>query len=545
MNIFDWTVICAYLCALIAIAGSCHRRQDSIADYYLAGKNMRWWQSGLSVMATQLGAISFVSAPAFVAVKQGGGLQWLCYEFGVPIGLLFVMAVIVPAVAAGRHISMYEYLEERFDAQTRSLVSFLFQIGRGLATAVSMLAGGLILSTCMGISTSWAILVVGAATITYDALGGIRAVIISDVLQMMLIVAGIVICGATGLWLTGWSDAWAVLSPARMDIVDFKRFGLTSAGEYSFWPMCIGGIFLYASYYGCDQSQMQRQMATRSIQSARGSLLLNALGRFPLVAVYCLLGVIVGSAVLRPEFGVRAAGLLPEGTAVADLLARDPDRMLPLFILAYLPHGVIGFLFAAILSALMSSLDSALNSLSAVTVRDFYQKYITANASTDHYLRVSKICTLVWGIFCVGAALAFANSPDATRQTTIVLINAVGSLLYGPVLAAFALGIATRWATAASVKAGALAGIICNCALWLLTDISWLWWNAAGFMAAVATAGMICLAGGSVKRAELPLITLPETCRQAHSRGWRLMYAALLLYTVLIIGMCVAFQKSV
>ena len=160
MNFLDWLVILIYIVGIIGFALYLTRSQKDTEDYYLGGRKIKWWQSGASTMATQLGAISFISAPAFVAMKEGGGLKWLCYEFGVPLALILVMAIIIPTLHQHHYVSIYEYLEKRFDSGTRSLVSFFFQLGRGLATAVSVLAGGLILSTALSISTASAIILV-------------------------------------------------------------------------------------------------------------------------------------------------------------------------------------------------------------------------------------------------------------------------------------------------------------------------------------------------------------------------------------------------
>ena len=143
MNYLDWIVVSVYMAVLVGTALYLNRLHHTISDYYLAGRRIKWWQSGFSVMATQLGAISFVSAPAFVALKQGGGLKWLCYELGIPLGLILVIAFIIPPLHKGNLISIYEYLEKRFDGCTRSMVSAFFQLGRSLATAVAVLAGGI------------------------------------------------------------------------------------------------------------------------------------------------------------------------------------------------------------------------------------------------------------------------------------------------------------------------------------------------------------------------------------------------------------------
>ncbi|MBI2462427.1 MAG: sodium:solute symporter [Candidatus Rokubacteria bacterium] len=540
MSLFDWGVIAFYLVGIVATGGVLARSQRTISDYYLGGRTVRWWQSGLSTMATQLGAISFVSAPAFVALKGDGGMKWLAYEFGVPLALIFVMAILIPVFHRAGVVSIYEYLEQRFDAGTRTIVSLLFQVGRGLATAVSVLAAGLILSTALGISTWTAILVIGAVTILYDVLGGIRVVILTDVAQMLIIMVGILICGGVALNLVGWGPAWSALDPERLRILDFGRWGLDQEGTYAFWPMTLGGLFLYMSYYGCDQSQVQRELSVGRIDDVRKSLLVNAFGRFPVVLLYTLMGVFVGAVVATPEFLGQAAAVMGSSPdAVAATLERDPDRMVPLFILAYLPPGGIGLLFVAILSAFMSSLDSALNSMSAVTVRDFYQRYWKRDGDAAHYLRASKLFTVFWGVFCIAFALLFTATPEATRQTTIVLINAIGSLLYGPILAAFVLGILTRWARPGSTKAGILAGVGLNIVLWQVTSVSWLWWNVTGFAATILVAAAL----SPVETGPEGEVRLgpPEPTRIR----WPLVYAGIAGYFLAIVGLCRLIEVAV
>ncbi len=491
MNALDWLLIIVYLLGVVGFAFYISRKQSTTSDYYLAGRSIKWWQSGASTMATQLSAISFVSAPAFVALKINGGMKWLTYEFAVPLALILVMAVIIPVLHRGKYISIYEYLEERFDASTRTLVSALFQLGRGLATAVAVLAGGIILSTALNMSTVNAILIIGLVTLLYDVLGGLRVVILSDVLQMGIIVLGLIICGGVAWYEVGWHPAWSAFPPERMQILDLNGWGFSSESTYGFWPMLIGGFFLYASYYGTDQSQVQREMSVKNEGEVRKSLLVNAFGRFPLVLLYVVMGVLVGAVFMHPQTLNHLAQNLHLSTSeITSALEKNPDRMVPMFILGYLPHGVIGFIFVAIMAALMSSLDSGLNSLSAVTMKDIYQKYIKPRATEKHYFRVSKVITILWGIFAIGVALFLTETTQAARQTTIVLINAVGSMLYGPILAAFLMGMFSKNMSARAVKRGVVAGIIANLLLWLLTSVSWMWWNVSGFWAAVLFANV-------------------------------------------------------
>jgi Na+/proline symporter len=299
--------------------------------------------------------------------------------------------------------------------------------------------------------------------------------------------------------------------------------------------MLIGGFFLYISYYGTDQSQVQRELTVGNVNDVRKSLLVNAFGRFPLVFLYCVMGIFVGAVISQPEMLLQVAETLNLSPGeVRGMLSNDPDRMVPMFILTFLPHGIIGFIFVAIMAALMSSLDSGLNSLSAVTMRDFYQKFIRTQASDKHYLIVSKLFTLGWGIFCVTAALIFYELGEATRQTTIVLINAVGSMLYGPILAAFLMGMLTRKVSAPAMKLGILAGIFVNILLWLYTEISWLWWNVTGFLISAIVALLISVFL-RINVIQIPTSALQENPAADTERTWFLIYVSLVAYFFLII----------
>jgi len=534
LNFLDWLIIVFYLAGVIGFAFYLSRSQNDTQDYYLAGRKIKWWQSGASTMATQLSAISFVSAPAFVALKPNGGMKWLAYEFAVPLALILVMALIIPTLHRRKYISIYEYLEQRFDSGTRTLVSILFQLGRGLATAVAVLAGGIILSTALGIPTASAILIIGLVTLMYDVLGGLRVVILSDVLQMAIIVLGLLICGGVAWYEVGWHAAWSAFPPERMHIIELNGWGFSAESTYGFWPMLIGGFFLYASYYGTDQSQVQREMSVKNESEVRKSLLVNAFGRFPLVLLYVLMGVLVGAVFMHPQTLNHLAQTLHFSVnEIKSVLEVNPDRMVPMFILGYLPHGVIGFIFVAIMAALMSSLDSGLNSLSAVTMKDIYQKFIKPEATEKHYFRASKMITILWGIFAIGVALLMTESTQAARQTTIVLINAVGSMLYGPILAAFLLGMFSKNIGARAVKWGVVVGIGSNFLLWILTSVSWMWWNVSGFLSAVLMA--LVVHNGLFKTTELKAKVSTSISIWDGNKKWRIIYGFIVLYFFFIV----------
>ncbi len=521
MNLLDWAIIAFYIAGLIAFSIFLSRGQQDTEDYFLGGRNLPWWAIALSTMATQLSAISFISAPAFVAVRPGGGLIWLGYEFAVPLAMIFIMIVILPFLHRNHIVSIYEYLEHRFDPGTRTLISLIFQISRALATGVGVYAIAIVFSVTVGMNLWVTILIIGVVAMVYDTLGGIKAVIFTDVVQMGILMIGILVCSGYALYhVGGWSEALAAVPSERWQSIDWGH-GFGDGADFGFWPLLLGGFFLYVSYYGCDQSQVQRELSARNEDDLKKSLFFNGIFRFPVVLGYCLMGLLIGSL------------LLQDSAFAAEVSQSAPDYLVPMFIMRYLPHGIIGVLAVAIFAAAMSSLDSALNSLSAASYKDIYERYFQTQ-SPQAALRTSKILTLFWGVFCTG----FAFFVGSISGTVIEAINKIGSAFYGPVLATFLLGIMTRTAVASAVKWGILLGVGTNLAFWLaLPQVSWLWWNLIGFAITFGFGyGISSLLGqGKLERTpyELTLAQgLPETWSK---RNWKPAYVFLGCYFVFIV----------
>lgn len=470
MGFLDWTVIVIYIIGLIALGRYLGRGQVHAEHYYLAGRAMPWWSISISTMATQLGIISFISAPAFVAMRPGGGLIWLGYEFGVPIAVIFIMACIIPTLHGAQTISIYEYLERRYDRGTRTLVSFVFQLGRALATGVSIYTAALLLEVVLGFPIWVTILIIGVVTLIYDVMGGMRAVIWSDVIQMGVLVFGILACGITAYAMVGGWSGLSAIGLERFKAIDFSGHGLGDGKDFGFWPLVIGGFFLYAAYYGCDQSQVQREISAKNLDDAKRSLMLNGFARYILVFAYCAMGLLVGA------FAMSDAGfgsLIPKG---------DWDKMVPLFVLHYLPQGITGVIVVGMLAAVMSNLDSSINSLSAATTRDIYEPYFMSKLSEEKHLLLSKVFTVLWGVTCT----AFAFLVGGVAPTVIEAINKLSSLFYGPILAAFIMAVLMKRSRAVGLKAGVVAGTLVNIVLWVwFPKVSWLWWNATGCLVAL------------------------------------------------------------
>ncbi len=514
MNLLDWLIISLYVGIILAIGFYLSRKQRNQIDYYLAGRSVLPWQIALSMVATQVSAISLVGAPAFIALKKGGGLFWLQYEFAVPVAMIFIMCTVVPIYHKFNVISIYEYLEERFGARIRSILSFVFMMSRSLAAGVALLATSIVVSVMMKLPLTTTVIAVGTIAIIYTTMGGIRADIYSDILQLFV------------LWISALVLLFILISHTEGIISDPERYrifkigtGLADREVYGFWPMLIGGIFLYLSYYGCDQSETQRLLTARGVSQAQKALLINGMLRFPLVITYCGVGIFILSFMKQhPEF--------------ANMVSREkPDFLVPTFLLHYMPHGLLGLAVAGIFAASMSSLDSTLNSLSAVTWRDFLQKRYRCSVKKELFF--SKLLTLLWGLLCTLFAIYMAEGPE----TVLVLVNKIGSAFYGPILATFWLGIFTDRANEQGAIAGLIVGVLTNIFLWLFLGdlISWFWWNPIGFFVSFSLGYIISLFFPSNKKGNKEML---------FSYRPPFKYVILLSFTfIAIILICLCLQK--
>ena len=476
MNYLDYIVIASYIIGFLLL-GRWFKGAQSSEEYFLGGKSFGWFPLSLSTAATQISAISFISAPAFVGLKQGGGMMWLTYEFAVPLAMLFLMAYLIPPMYRAGVVSVYEFLEKRFGSSTRILLSAVFQISRAFATSVMVYTVALILTSVLYIPMWQTIIIIGVVTLIYSYQGGMKAVVYGDAIQMGILFIGILICFGVGLYhLGGWSNFTAQVDPARLKAVDFSTWGVQEGDEFGFWPMVIGGFFLYTSYYGTDQSQVQRLFSAQNLGTVKKTLLVNGLMRFPITLIYCLMGLIIGTLVVtQADF----QALIP---------ADKPDLMIPIFIREYLPNGVIGILIVAILSAAMSSLSSTINSLSAATVEDFFNR--DKQLSEKRYANLSRIAVMFWGTVCL--VLAFFTGDIA--KTVIEAINKVGSVFYGPILATFIGAIGVKKINTVGANVGLLMGVAVNVFLWLFVpQVFWFWWNAIGAVVCITVAYLVSL----------------------------------------------------
>lgn len=478
MNWLDFTIVIVYLIAFLGL-GYFFKENKNAKDYFLGGQSMGWFPLSLSTMATQLSAISFISAPAFVGLAQNGGMKWLTFELAVPLAMIGIMVLIIPPLYRANIVSVYEFAERRFSTSTRIILSMVFQIARSLSTGVAVFAIAMILQAILGISFHYTILLIIVITIVYSYMGGMKAVVWGDAIQMIILFVGLVICLVYGWQLLSNHPEFTGFEASRLQIIDFPNLGV-SGDQYGFWPMVLGGLFLYLSYYGTDQTQAQRLLSAKDEGTIKKLLMANGLLRFPVVLVYCIMGLIIGAIVtLVPEFSTEIAAMTkmhyPEFYAASGV---KPDLMIPVFIIKYLPHGLIGILIVGILSAAMSSLSSTINSLGAVTVEDIFNRG-AKKLSDEKYMKYSKISIVFWGIVCIGAAYLFGNS----EGTVIELINIISSQFNGPILATFVIAIFIKRVNHIGMNAGLIGGVIINILIKINFDnIFWIWFNLTGFI---------------------------------------------------------------
>ena len=545
MHWINWVIVIGWLMIVVGDGIRRTRGTKNIEGYFLADRNLPWWAVGLSVMATQLSAITLIGTTGQGATD---GLKFVQFYFGLPIAMVLLGVTLVPFLHGAKVYTAYEYLERRFDAKTRSLTSFLFLLSRGMSCGTIIAAPAVVFSAIFGWELHWCVALIGVPAIAYTVFGGAQAVAWADVKQMFLVVTAIVVMVVVLVYRMPIpiDDAFRIAGSAgRMQVFDFS-FDLTKT--YTFWSGIIGGTFLMLSYFGTDQSQVQRYLAAKSVPEARSSLLMSAYWKIPLQAAILMIGVLVflfylfqpapmlfnprhdrqvraespalyeqlqaryGAAVSARTTAAQAASAarrtgdegssraaldafrtrdgevntvrteaLAEAGRVSGQASRDVNYIIPRFVLDNLPLGFAGVFLAAVFAAAMSAVAAELNSLSTVTTVDFYQRWLKPTASDAHFLRAGKLATALWGIFACIVA-----TYAATLGSLIEVVNRFGSFFYGSILGVFLLAMIPR-SRALGAFIGMIVGMSSVGAVSIFApSISFLWHNVIGAVVVVA-----------------------------------------------------------
>lgn len=547
MNPLNWAIVIAYLTYIVYYGLKQSRGTKAIEGYFLANRSIPWWAVGLSVMATQLSAITMIGTTGQGATD---GMKFIQFYFGLPLAMVILGVTLVPFMHGAKVFTAYEYLERRFDAKTRSLTAFLFLLSRATSCGAILAAPAVVFSAVFGISMGWAVALIGAPTIIYTMIGGVQAVTWVDVKQMFLIVGALIAVVITLLVKIPVSPSAALHiagAAGRLKVFDFS-FSLTNT--YTFWSGVIGGTFLMLSYFGTDQSQVQRYLAARSVGEARSSLLISAYWKIPLQALVLMVGVLVfvfyqferppmlfnpaheravktaepaKYAALEQRFNVEiasrdtaarqlaaasTAGALTPATVasfrshsaradsvrtealdlahtVTGQLSKDVNYIMPRFALDFLPFGLAALFIAAVIAAAMNAIAAELTSLSTASVIDFYRRWVRPEGTDGHFLKVSRIATGLWGVFACIIATQAAN-----LGSLIEVVNRFGSFFYGSILGVFLLAMIPR-----ARALGAFVGLICGmfavgAVNFLVPSVAFLWHNVIGAVIVVVV-GML------------------------------------------------------
>ena len=554
MHWINWVIVVAYLAYVVIDGIRKSKDTDTIAGYFAANKSLSWWVVGLSVMATQLSAVTMIGSTGQGATD---GLRFVQIYFGLPLAMVILGVTLVPLLHGSGVFTAYEYLERRFDAKTRSLTAFLFLLSRGLSCGTILAAPAVVFSAIFGIPLVWAVVVIGIPTVLYTMVGGVQAVAWADVKQMVLIVVALVAIMVVLVFQMPVNPHEALTiagSTGRLKTFDFS-FDMNET--YTFWSGVIGGTFLMLSYFGTDQSQVQRYLTARSVDEARSSLLMSAYWKIPLQGLVLMVGVGVfvyyqftappllynpaheeavvaergaaydalqssySTAFAERETAARQVADAADGDASAAMdafLAReaelqairgqalslaeevtgddanDVNYIIPAFVLSELPIGLAGLFIAGVIAAAMSSIAAELNALATTSVIDLYRRWVRPEATDAHYLKVSKGATVLWGIFaCVVATYA------ATLGSLIEVVNRFGSFFYGSILGVFLLAMIPR-AGGWGAFLGLITGMTVVGFVNFGTEVAYLWQNVIGAVAVLVVGGIFAIV--SPNRAE-------------------------------------------
>lgn len=555
MTRLDWAVLLVYLVGIVAFGIWAGRGNKKMDDFFLAGRGMRWWAIGLSVMATQISAITFIGTTGQAYVD---GMRFLVFYFGLPFAMVILCVTLVPFFYRSGVFTAYEYLERRFDSRTRTLTSLIFLLQRGMSVGVTLYAPSLVLSVILGLSEGTTILLMGGSTIAYVMYGGNKSVIWTDVVQMAIIWFGIFVCfGVAVMQLPeGFSarDALALArTTGRLRVMDPSP-SLTT--PYTLWGGLIGGLFLMLSYFGCDQSQVQRYLSGASLKQSRLSLLFNAFLKVPMQFLILLTGVLVfvfyhfhtppllwnsvelhklerestQEELSRLRAGFEAAHVGRRAAAEAFAAARhagaDEDEARTAYLASQRALEAAGadvvkavsrvrgepayndtnyifptYIVSHLPSGLAGLVIAVIFAAAMSTLSGEFNSLATATM-VDFYQRFVRsgasdahylLASRLATALWGGFACLIALQAGRLGSA-IEVVNRFGSYFYGSILGVFGLAVLTPWASARGAFWGLFLGMGAVVAVSTLTQIHFLWYNVVGALTVFMTGLMISAA---------------------------------------------------
>lgn len=460
MNRFDaldWTVVAIYLVATLLIGAAFYRKHETAHDYLLAGRSMSWFPIAISIIATDLSALSYMGIPAIVYRTD---LKYILSAFLFPLQMALVVAIFIPLLYRLNVFTVYEYLERRFNSAARLLAAILFLGGRGAWIATMTFATSVVLTEVTGINTYLAIVVCGLSTTLYTFLGGMKAVIWTDFMQFFVLVGGAI---AILAYIVAGFDGdvgriWTLASTSgHTKMFDFST---DMTREYTVWGLVVGLLIYQLSVYGTDQLNVQRYFATRSLRETIKATMGSALILLPVLLL--LYGIGLGIVAYHQEYPELAATL------------ESADRVMPHLTANLLPGGFRGLVIAGIFAATMSSMSSGLNSLTTSTIKDVLVRIRPGLVQRELFW--ARLLSMGWGLVATLGALLMVD----IKLTILERFNSIYTFFAGPLVGIFLLGVLTKRAAAWPVVIGSFFGFGITIAAAQWTSIHWLWYPAIG-----------------------------------------------------------------
>jgi solute:Na+ symporter, SSS family len=459
----DLAVIATYLVGITWFGARFRNTQHSLKDYFLGGRSAPWWAIALSIVSAETSTLTVIGTPALSFTGNFGFLQVV---FGYLLARIVISTLFLPAYFRGEMYTAYQLMDVRFGPRIRKLTAGTFLVLRALAEGVRVFAISIVISIVLGTGEMTSIVVIMLLTLVYTYEGGMTAVIWTDVVQMVLYVAG------AGLSLYallhqidgGWTHVVATAQPLnKFQVFDFRIGPPTEffSRTYSFWGGVLGGCFLTTASHGTEQLIVQRLLSAGSERQSRAALFSSWVVIFVQFTLFLIVGVCLFT--LYQDRGLQRPNVT--------------DSIYPRFIWGQLPTGISGLVIAAILAAAMSNLSAALNALSSTTVMDLWRPFFGKGTVTSEaiWLRRARLATLCWGGVLLGVALLARNWGGVLEAGL-----GIASIIYGSLLGVFLLGLLTRRATETGAMMGMCAGLAVTLYVRFYTPIAWTWYLLLG-----------------------------------------------------------------
>ncbi len=450
----NWTILITYILLNLLLGWVLRKRVETAEDFYLGRRTTPWWAIGISVIATYVSALSFLGGPAW---SYENSLAVIAIHLNYPIVVFLVITLFLPFFFNSGVASIYEYIERRFGPTSRAVISGVFLVSQALTSAAILYATSLVIEFITGIDVRWAIVIVTVVALIYTMMGGITAVIWTDVIQ-----AGVLFVGAIIIFFALIEN---MPVPLREMLESLKSQGKTNpldlsldlSVEATVWSGIIAMTIFHITVYGANQMMVQRTLAAKNIGDAKKSFLLMGFAAFFIYFLFFLLGILF--------YGYYGGREFDDGNTI--ILTFATEYGLP---------GLMGIIAAAVVAASMSSLDSSFNSLATISTVDFYEKYYRKGESAEYYLKVTRGFTVLWAVLIIVPAMLYVNSEGSILRT----LSQIGSYFVGAKLSMYGLGFFSKQTTEKGLLVGVAAGFVMIWFLATKTDIAWPWYCLFG-----------------------------------------------------------------